>query len=188
MDIYNILIAACWAIFLTVWFIGAFGTTPTQTANLGKRVAARLGGVLLILLLFALPPINNYFRFIPAKDVNPVLGWTSVALATIGVGIAIWARVYLGRNWGMPKTLRQEHELVTSGPYRYVRHPIYTGVLIAILGAVVLQGIIWLIVLGYFVYYFSRSAHTEEGHMLERFPDSYPAYISRTKKFIPFIF
>jgi protein-S-isoprenylcysteine O-methyltransferase Ste14 len=54
-----------------------------------------------------------------------------------GIALAVWARLHLGRNWGMPMTQRAEPELVTSGPYRFVRHPIYTGLLTALLGTVV---------------------------------------------------
>ena len=180
-------IAVCWALFLGVWFIGAFRASP-PTSNSGKRIAVRLGGLLLILLLFSLPIINRYFHVAVVVNVNPILGWASVALAAIGVGIAIWARIYLGRNWGGPQMIQQEHSLVTSGPYRYIRHPIYTGVLLALLGAVLVQGIVWIVVFFCFLYYFIRSARIEEERMTKLFPDSYPVYMSHTKIFLPFLY
>jgi len=65
-----------------------------------------------------------------------LMGGVGVALCALGIGLAIWARTYLGRNWGMPMSRKENPELVTSGPYAYVRHPIYTGLLIAMLGSV----------------------------------------------------
>jgi protein-S-isoprenylcysteine O-methyltransferase Ste14 len=121
-------------------------------------------------------------------SVPPALGFASVALAAFGIGFAVWARTYLGRNWGMPRSIKENPELVTTGPYAYVRHPIYTGVLLALLGSVLMSGLPWLIVFvvacGYFIY----SAYQEEGVMLRTFPESYPPYKARTKMLIPFIF
>ena len=66
---------------------------------------------------------------------DAALGWLGVAACATGIGIATWARVCLGRNWGMPMTVRARPTLVRSGPYRVVRHPIYSGLLLAALGS-----------------------------------------------------
>ncbi|MDD3531112.1 MAG: isoprenylcysteine carboxylmethyltransferase family protein [Candidatus Pacebacteria bacterium] len=190
MNIYSEIIAASWGVFLLVWFVGAHGVKHTATDTYTwRRVAIRIAGLLLIVLLFSLPVINSYFRLnIMVRQISPLSGNIGVALSIIGVGIAIWARIYLGRNWGAPRSLHEGHELVTSGPYRYVRHPIYTGVLLALLGAAVVQGPVWFIPFAYFVFYFIRSIRIEEGHMLERFPSEYPVYRARTKRLVPFIY
>ena len=105
-----------------------------------------------------------------------------------GLALAVWARIYLGKNWGMPMSEKQNPELVTSGPYRYIRHPIYSGILLAALGSTVDISIYWLVVViiagGYFIY----SALVEEKLMLKQFPKVYPSYMKRTKMLIPFIF
>src|SRR5215469_6934447 len=72
-------------------------------------------------------------RFVPASD---AIGKIGLALAIVGVALAIWARWHLGENWSGTVTLKEEHELVRSGPYRYIRHPIYTGMLVALAGTV----------------------------------------------------
>ncbi|MGH8300548.1 MAG: methyltransferase family protein, partial [Steroidobacteraceae bacterium] len=93
----------------------------------------------------------------------------------------------LGRNWGMPMSLRQGHELVTSGPYAYVRHPIYTGIMLAMIGSALAVGLLWLLLFALYFAYFLFSARTEEQMMLAQFPDTYPAYRRRTRMLIPFV-
>jgi protein-S-isoprenylcysteine O-methyltransferase Ste14 len=82
---------------------------------------------------------------------------------------------------------KEDPELVTGGPYAYVRHPIYTSILTALLGSVIGYGVIWLppllISLAYFIY----SARREEALMCEQFPTQYPAYMQRTKMLLPFV-
>ena len=85
-------------------------------------------------------------------------------------------------------SLRQGHELVTSGPYALVRHPIYTGIMLAMIGAAVTLSFLWLILFTLYFAYFIVSARTEEKMMLAQFPDTYPAYRRRTKMLIPFVF
>jgi protein-S-isoprenylcysteine O-methyltransferase Ste14 len=114
--------------------------------------------------------------------------WLGVGLCLAGFGFAMWARMHLGRNWGMPMSLRQDHELVTSGPYAYVRHPIYTGLLLAMLGTAVARGLIWLLLFLLAFAYFLFSARTEEAMMLAQFPEAYAAYRRRTRMLIPFVF
>ena len=75
-----------------------------------------------------------------------ILAAVGAALFACGIALAVWARLYLGRNWGMPMTQRAEPELVTSGPYRFVRHPIYTGLLTALLGTALVNNLLGLIV------------------------------------------
>jgi protein-S-isoprenylcysteine O-methyltransferase Ste14 len=108
-------------------------------------------------------------------------------LVLLGFGFALWARMHLGRNWGIPMSLRQGHELVTSGPYAYVRHPIYSGLMLAMIGSVLAVGLVWLALLVISFVYFLVSARTEEKMMVAQFPDAYPAYRQRTRMLIPFV-
>lgn len=119
---------------------------------------------------------------------NYIGGIIGVLLCGCGIGFAIWARKHLGKNWGMPMTQKEKPELITSGPYSYVRHPIYTGVLIAILGSVFVSGTEWFVVFILAGIYFIYSAKTEEKNLQKEFPETYPTYIKRTKLIIPFIF
>ena len=104
-----------------------------------------------------------------------------------GIALAIWARLHLGRDWGMPMTQRAEPELVTSGPYRFVRHPIYSGFLAAMLGTALVNSLLGLIVVAVMAAYFYYSGTVEERNLTATFPTAYPEYKSRTKMLIPFL-
>ena len=104
-----------------------------------------------------------------------------------GIALAVWARVQLGRNWGMPMTQKAEPELITSGPYRFVRHPIYSGLLAGLLGTALASNLIGLIVVAILGVYFYYSASVEEKNLTATFPAAYPAYRARTKMLIPFV-
>jgi protein-S-isoprenylcysteine O-methyltransferase Ste14 len=124
-------------------------------------------------------------RFIPAAD------WTHAVAAIVmaaGLLFSVWARRHLGTNWSASVTIKQDHELVTSGPYRIVRHPIYTGLLIAFAGLAISigewRGVLALALAGYS---FWRKLRLEERWMMERFGAAYQAYSHRTPALIPFL-
>lgn len=96
--------------------------------------------------------------------------------------------MHLGHNWGTPMSRKDDPELITSGPYRWIRNPIYSGLILAMLGTALAVTYIWfglvVVVGGYFVY----SAVVEQRDMAEQFPDTYPAYRASTRMLVPFIF
>ena len=120
-------------------------------------------------------------------NTDPLLAGLGLALFALGLGFAIWARVHIGRNWGIPMTQKDEPELVTSGPYRLVRHPIYTGIVVAGVATAVALSWIWLFAAGLAGVYFVYSATVEEQYLAEQFPDTYPEYKRSTKMLLPFI-
>ncbi|HEY6325210.1 MAG TPA: isoprenylcysteine carboxylmethyltransferase family protein [Candidatus Cybelea sp.] len=144
---------------------------------------------MLILLALRIPVIRHSWH--PARHwlvtADPRLGIAGVILCALGVAIAIWARVYLGRNWGPPMSRKEAPELVTSGPYAYVRHPIYTGILLAMIGSALAESVLWLIPLAASGAYFIYAARTEERTLEREFPGQYPAYRRRTKMLVPFV-
>jgi protein-S-isoprenylcysteine O-methyltransferase Ste14 len=111
-----------------------------------------------------------------------------LVLFALGLAVAVWARIHIGRNWGTPMTQRDEPELVTSGPYHLVRHPIYSGILAAGVGTALALDWVWLTAVLLACVYFLYSATVEERYLTERFPESYPAYRRSTKMLVPFIF
>jgi protein-S-isoprenylcysteine O-methyltransferase Ste14 len=119
---------------------------------------------------------------------NPWLQRIGLALFVAGLAFAIWARVYIGRNWGSPMSQKADPELVTSSPYRRIRHPIYSGIILAMIGTAVALSPFWLVPVAILGGYFVYSATREERYMTERFPDTYPAYKRSTKMLIPFLF
>ncbi len=88
----------------------------------------------------------------------------------------------------MPMSVQENAELATTGPYAYIRNPIYSGMLLAMLGSMLVAGLSWLIPFIFFAIYFIYSAKAEEKLMLAQFPDTYPAYKKRTKMLIPFVY
>ena len=94
----------------------------------------------------------------------------------------------MGRNWGGPMTQKDDPQLVTSGPYHLVRHPIYSGLLVAIVGTAVALSWLWLIAAALAATYFGYAATVEERFLTKQFPDTYPAYRRSTKMLLPFIY
>jgi protein-S-isoprenylcysteine O-methyltransferase Ste14 len=172
-------ITIAWIIFWVYWLASAFGVKQGR----GSRRRIPLNGVtgLSVLLLV------RVFRGGSLVVRSPILGAIGAVLFASGIAVAIWARVQLGRNWGMPMTEKAEPELVTSGPYRFVRHPIYSGLLVGLLGTALannLVGVLIVVILGGYFYY---CATVEERNLSATFPTAYPAYQAGTKMLIPFV-
>jgi len=187
MYVFDWLIAACWAVFIIVWAYSAVGAKRNKSVGAYARgfIFRVLALIIVIVVLHFFVPLDT-LRSISTTDTlwRGILG---VALCAIGIAFAVWARVYLGRNWGMPMSVKESPELVVTGPYAYVRHPIYTGVILGMLGSALVAGWIWLIVALVAAAYFIWSATHEEKQMEQTFPDAYPAYKKRTKMLIPFV-
>ncbi|HEX6539255.1 MAG TPA: isoprenylcysteine carboxylmethyltransferase family protein [Candidatus Dormibacteraeota bacterium] len=175
---------AAWVAFWGYWIIAAAGAkSQVPRAGAATGVGIRLGIVLLIFLLVRTRALGGDAGLIHI----PAVQGLGVVLFVAGLGLAIWARPYLGRNWGMPMSEKVDPELVTSGPYRYVRHPIYSGVILAMVGTGLAVGLYWLIVAAVMGVYFIYSATVEERNMARLFPATYPAYRQHTKMLIPFL-
>jgi protein-S-isoprenylcysteine O-methyltransferase Ste14 len=192
MTIFNQLIAIFWLIFLVYWLISAIGAKrDVHGRSWWYGAIFRITLIIIVFLLFRAQIPEHLFRHIQNYtefSANPVMDGIGVALCAIGLAFAIWARMYLGKNWGMPMSLKVEPELVTTGPYAFVRHPIYSGVLLAMLGSAFVSVIIWLILFAIFCAYFVYSARVEERIMTTKFPNQYLLYKNRTKMLIPFVF
>jgi protein-S-isoprenylcysteine O-methyltransferase Ste14 len=171
-------IFAVWGVFWIYWLIAAFG------AKQGARTGRLRAPGLLLILAFLLTRLFNTRTLAVHSLILQVVG---TVLFVAGLALAVWARVYLGRNWGMPMTKKEEPELVTSGPYRYVRHPIYSGLLLAVLGTALATNLYLLIALVLAGAYFVYSATVEERLMTDSFPAAYGKYKAATKMLIPFV-
>lgn len=181
MSVYGDVIAACWFVFFGVWLVAAFRGGASMRRRSPSAAAVRLAVVVVIFVELRYADRLPFPAFAP-----PQLAAVGDALCIAGLAFAVWARLTLGRSWGMPMTLHEKPELVTAGPYRYVRHPIYTGVTAMLIGTTLvfppamLPGVI-------LVVYFVSSALREERDMTERFPDAYAAYKARTRMLVPFV-
>jgi protein-S-isoprenylcysteine O-methyltransferase Ste14 len=180
------IIAVCWLCFIGFWLISAFGAKQTISRGGRGSVVPRVAVVIAAMAMTSLNAAGVRGPHTPA-ELDRALGVVGVALCITGVVFAIWARVHLGRNWGMPMSVKADPELITSGPYRLVRHPIYTGVMVALGGSALVNGMGWWIVVAAFAAYFLHSASSEEREMARRFPSRYPQYQARTKRLVPYI-
>ena len=168
-----------WLVFWVYWLVSA--SASKQSVPSGWQT--RLTGVSAVGVFVIAGVLRG-----GSLDVHSViLAVTGALLFACGIALAVWARLHLGRNWGMPTTQRAEPELVTSGPYRFVRHPIYTGLLTAILGTALVDNLLGLIVVAVLVAYFYYCGIIEERNLTATFPKAYPEYKSRTKMLIPFL-
>jgi len=182
------IISACWITFAVIWLLAALWTKrsvyqESKTQRLRYTIPIVLAG-LLVAKGRRLPDLLSH-RVIPRLD---VLGWTGIVLCVAGLAFCIWARFTLGRNWSGVVTLKGGHELITRGPYAFVRHPIYTGLLAMFLGTVIALGhVAGIIAIPLVVVSFWIKLRSEEKLMLEQFPDEYSAYQRRVKRLVPFI-
>jgi protein-S-isoprenylcysteine O-methyltransferase Ste14 len=172
-------IGITWAVFWVYWLASAFGAK--QSVRGTRRL--RFTGVT-ALAVFVLVRV---FHGGSLAVTSPVIGAIGAVVFASGLALAVWARIYLGRNWGMPMTQRAEPELVTSGPYRFVRHPIYSGLILGMVGTALATNLLGLIIAVVLVAYFYYSASVEEKNLIATFPAAYPAYRTATKMLIPFV-
>lgn len=179
-------IALCWGVFVAVWIIAALFT---------KRTVERRSSVWRILVVLAfLAIIAAQALHIPRPtDValwpySQTIGRLADGVAIVGLAIALWARFTLGANWSGQITFKKDHVLITSGPYAFVRHPIYTGLLLMMLATAIIAGKAFgFAFVGLMTIALWLKAREEEKLMLEHFPDAYAAYKARTKALIPFV-
>jgi protein-S-isoprenylcysteine O-methyltransferase Ste14 len=178
----ELVFAVGWAAFWLYWLVAAFSTKKGRVPwSRGLRIRAII--LVAVILLTRLGAFRGH-----GVNTDPWRAGIGLVLFIVGLAFAIWARLHIGRNWGTPMTQKDEPELVTSGPYHLVRHPIYSGILTAGVGTAVALSWVWLIAVALAGVYFIYSAIVEERYMTGQFPDSYPAYKQSTKMLVPFIF
>lgn len=176
---------ACWAIY---WCVAALGVkAPERREPLASQLTHMGPLALAALLLFThrLAPGILDRRFVPA---SAWVFWLGALLTALGLAFTVWARVRLGREWSGTVTVKRGHELVTAGPYALVRHPIYTGLLLAFVGSALANGR-WRAVLAVLIAGLAlwRKLRLEERWMTERFGEAYRAYRARVPALVPFL-
>jgi len=178
-----IFVGVAWVSFLVYWLISA--TMAKKSVNkMSWGAAVRLLLAVLVIVLLRL----QFFDHAAGTVHSVPLEVIGVALMLAGMALAVWARVYIGKNWGMPMSHVVGRELVMTGPYCYIRHPIYTGFLLAILGTALAINLYLLILLFAVAIYMGYSAALEERTLAHEFSKTYPKYKAKSKMLIPFIF
>jgi protein-S-isoprenylcysteine O-methyltransferase Ste14 len=166
-----------WYVFCAYWVVSSLRSKRTKTA---EKTTDRIGTisvmVLAYLLLFSdvlrIGPLR--LRFLPAR---PWLSGVGIFLTSFGVAVAIWARYRLGEYWSARVTLKEDHRIIRTGPYAFVRHPIYTGMLVAAVGTAAVVGE-WRGVVAVFLVFFTHSlkAKREESLLMTEFGAEYMEY------------
>jgi len=181
MRAVELVFAVTWAAFWLYWLVAAFSMKRGRV-RWSRELRIRAVIVVLVVLLVRFGAFRGH-----RLTTDPWRAALGLVLFALGLGFAVWARRHLGRNWGTPMAQKDEPELVTTGPYHLVRHPIYSGILVAGVGTAVALSWVWLTAVLIAGVYFVYSATVEERYMTERFPDEYPAYKRSTKMLVPFI-
>jgi protein-S-isoprenylcysteine O-methyltransferase Ste14 len=182
MRALELVFAVVWAAFWLYWLLAAVSMKKGRVPW-SRELRIRAAIVVVVILLLRLGLFRGH-----GVNTDPWRAALGLVLLVLGLGFAIWARVHIGRNWGTPMTQKVEPELVTSGPYHLVRHPIYSGILVAGIGTAVALSWVWLIAVIVAAIYFIYSATVEERYMASQFPDVYPRYKRSTKMLVPFVF
>jgi len=183
----NVIVAA-WIGLLIVWVIGGFMTkTTVRKQSTASRLLEIVPMALVFMLFFSSRTLADWtsMQFVP-----DTLAWRSLgtAMTVAGAALAIWARFYLGRNWSATVTVKQEHELIRTGPYRVVRHPIYSGLLLALLGTAIYGGQVkGLIAVAVAMIVWKMKSLREESFMQSEFGEQYAQYRREVKGLVPFI-
>jgi protein-S-isoprenylcysteine O-methyltransferase Ste14 len=187
LQVKNIILGL-WLALAAIWLIGAFTTKPSvRRESTRSRLRVTALGALAVVIGF-----TKYFEFgwlaRPFVPATRTVAYAGLALVFAGISFAVWARFYLGGNWSGVVTVKKDHNLVRQGPYAIVRHPIYSGLLLAILGSVVvyreLRGVIAVVL---FLVMLRLKSLTEERFMTEKFGLEYRQYQQQVKALIPFI-
>ena len=187
MSIYVLIVLASWLVLLFYWIVAAMRAKKNVRGTGRRWLGSRLLIAVIVFLLIRAEFLNMYTNYYAPDGMVHVIKMFGVVLCIVGVAFAIWARVYLGTNWGMSRSVKKDPELVTKGPYEYVRHPIYSGILLAALGSSFVD-IGWMLVFLVYGAYFFYSARKEEELMQQQFPSEYKTYKKHTKMLIPFVY
>jgi len=178
-----------WITFLLYWQIKAAHTKTTQRLEpAASRILRALVFLIVIVLLSTTRiPLPWLYRQLWASGIWPFC--VGAAFTVAGLLFAVWARQHLGSNWSRSVTIKQDHELITTGPYAVVRHPIYTGILTGFLGtAIALSQVRGIIVFVLVFVVFWAKLHREEEWMRSQFGETYATYARQTAALVPYIF
>ncbi len=175
-----------WVLFALYWLVSALRRKKTKRReSIGQRLAYILPIFVAVYLLYYSP---TDFGFLSTYFVPHTLEvqWIGVAIMAAGLAFAVWARVHLGTNWSGTVTLKEGHELIRTGPYRNVRHPIYTGILIGFLGSAIVNGQVrGLVAVGVIWLSFFIKARREESFLAQEFGPKFVEHTQHTGMFLP---
>jgi protein-S-isoprenylcysteine O-methyltransferase Ste14 len=180
------IVGILWVLFGVYWGISAFNSKKTKRRETVPQRLAYILPLVVAAMLFSRPEAHRGWLAARLFPLSPAVEWIGVALVAAGIAIAFWARWHLGTNWSGTVTLKEGHELIRSGPYRSIRHPIYTGILLALLGTAVQIGQVRSLLaflVAWLSFYFK--ARREESFLAAEFADRFAAHRQQTGMFFP---
>ncbi|MDR3764233.1 MAG: isoprenylcysteine carboxylmethyltransferase family protein [Acidobacteriota bacterium] len=185
--LYDWLFPALWIVYVLYW---QWMARDVKAATRREGLASHALRSLLMIASVALYFVDVPLRFLNLHFIHTGLGtfWTGAAITAAGLLFSVWARQVLGRNWSREVTVKQDHQLIVRGPYALARHPIYTGLLTAVLGSALAVGR-WRALLGAALVFLALGLklRLEERWMGEQFGAAYAVYRQRVRALIPFV-
>jgi protein-S-isoprenylcysteine O-methyltransferase Ste14 len=178
-----------WIAFLLYWRIKAAGTKTTKRIEPAASQILRALAFLIVIVLLSIPriPLPWLYRQLWPTGIWPFC--VGAAVTVLGLLFAVWARQYLGSNWSHAVTVMQGHDLITTGPYALVRHPIYTGILTGFLGTAIalsqVRGVIGFVLIFLVLW---PKLRMEEEWMRSHFGEMYTTYAHQTAALVPYLF
>jgi len=186
---YESFFPVVWIAFLLYWQIKSAGTKTTQRLEPATSRILRAIVFLIVIVLLSVPRIPLFWLYYPLWPTGLWAFWIGAAVAVIGLLFAVWARQHLGRNWSRSVTIKENHELIKTGPYALVRHPIYTGILSGFLGTAIalsqVRGFLGFVLVFLVLW---RKLRMEEEWMRSQFGETYATYAHQTAALIPYVF
>ena len=178
-----------WLALGIVWLLGAItAKRSARTQSPGSRLLQIMPEIAAFFLLFGRFMWPHWLRWRFVGEQALATAWVGLALTVAGIALAIWARLWIGRNWSGRVTIKEQHELIQNGPYAIVRHPIYAGLLLAILGTAIVHGELrGLLALPLAALGWAWKLRMEEAFMAQQFGSAYLDYKRRVKALIPFV-
>lgn len=173
-----------WAAWAVYWLIMAF--SAKRTLERRGAVRDRLVVIVAVIAWIAVKPFRDTHSHL--WETHVALGVLTDCIFLVGAAFTVWARITLGRNWSAEVAFKEDHELVQTGPYAVVRHPIYTGMLLMFLATAIHYGrpsgfvVFGLLFVGAWL-----KSRQEETLMTDHFPDAYATYRHRVRALVPFV-
>jgi protein-S-isoprenylcysteine O-methyltransferase Ste14 len=185
---YLSIIPALWVIWLAYWTVSAVGAKETVRRETGLSRLGHGAPMLVGAVLLGVPRVFGHALEQRFHTFSFTWFWLGVALTATGIAFSISARAWLGVNWSGSVTLKQDHELIRNGPYALVRHPIYTGMLLALFGTALVVDR-WRALIGFAILVAGLlyKMRVEERFMAEQFGDAYARYRAEVPALIPFL-
>ena len=177
-----------WIVFVLYWQIKAADTKTTQRLEPAASRTFRVLIFVIAIALLSIPRIPLRWLYVQLWPQGFWPFWLGAAVTVAGLLFAVWAREHLGRNWSRSVTIKEDHELITTGPYAVVRHPIYTGILTGFLGmAIAISQVRGFLVVVLIFGVFWIKLRMEEEFMRSQFGETYARYARQTAALVPYL-